>query len=201
MSENMKFYILLFCLLSVKIILTGNTQNVEVSAEEYAVYSAYLNGTEKNPNDGKAVKLIVINDHAIIIKDTCSQDKIAEYDKRIANDDLRVLFESLRAKNRESISLKRRFNIRHDYVLLHESDLAAILKAKDIEGWDYFYEKYPNSSGYVSLSRVGFNTTFTKAIVFIEQSCGSLCSSGDYILFEKRDGKWREVDKFNCWIS
>jgi hypothetical protein len=197
----MKFYILLFCLLSVKLILTGNTQNVEVSVEQYAVYSAYLNRIEKNSNDGKAVKFIVINDHAIVIKNNCPQDKIAEYDKRIANDDLRALFENLRAKNRESVSLKRRFNIRHDYVLLNESDLAAFFTAKDTEGWDYFYEKYPNSSGYLSLSRVGFDTTFTKAIIFIEQSCGTLCSSGDYILFEKIDGKWREVDKFNCWIS
>jgi hypothetical protein len=181
--------------------LISDTEATEVSAEEYAVYSAFLNGIEKNPNDGKTVKLIVINNHTKVIESTCSQDNIAKYNKRIAEDELKPLFEDLLTRNRESVPLKRLFNIMHDYVLLDKADFESFFRVKDLEGWEDFYKKYPTSSGYVNFSRVGFNTTFTKAIVFRSESCGPLCSSGDYILFEKMDGKWRNVDRFNCWIS
>ena len=177
------------------------SQKTEVSPEEYAVYSAYLNGIEISPNDGKAVKLIVINDHTTIIESSCSQDNIAKYNQRIAKGELRPLFESSQARSKESVSLSRLFNIKHDYVLLAESAFADFFKAKDLDGWEDFYKKYPGSSGYISLSRVGFNTTFTKAIIFRKQNCGSLCGSGDHILFEKVDGKWKDIGRFNCWMS
>jgi hypothetical protein len=196
-----RIYILLLCSLVISVRLGGEAKQIEVSAEEYAVYSAYLNGVEQNPNDGKPVKLIVIDSHTMATVSSCSQDNIAKYNKRIAKDELKPLFEDLLARSRESALLKRLFSIRHDYILLGRKDYAAFFRIKDIEGWEDFYKKYPNSSGYVSLSRIGFNTTFTKAILFRSESCGSLCGSGDYILFEKTNGKWKDVDRFNCWMS
>ena len=197
----MKIYILLLCLLVLGAMLVSGTEKTEVSAEEYAVYSAYLSGIENSPNDGKAVKLIVINDHTTAIEGSCSRDNIAKYNQRITKDELRPLFENLQTRSKESVSLDRLFNIKHDYVLLDERTFADFFRAKDLEGWEDFYKKYPDSSGYISLSRVGFNTTRTKAIIFRKQNCGPLCSSGDYILFEKIDGKWKDVGRFNCWIS
>lgn len=196
-----KIYVSLLCLLALGVILVSDTEQTGVSAEEYAVYSTYLNGIEINPNDGKTVRLIVINNHTATIASSCSQDNIAKYNIKIAKDELRPLFEDLQTRSRESVPIERLFNIRHDYVLLGESNFSAFFKVKDLEGWEDFYKKYPNSSGYVSLSRVGFNTTFTKALIFRSESCGSLCGSGDYILFEKTDGKWKDVGRFNCWIS
>ncbi len=196
-----KVYVILLFLLAVIPVLPVDTKRTEVSDEEYAVYSAYLNAIEISPSDGKPVKLIVINDHTEAIPSSCSLDNIAKHNKRIAKDELKPLFEDVEARSKESAPLKRLFNFRRDYVLLAAADFAAFFRVKDLEGWEDFYKKYPDSSGYVSLSRVGFNATFTKAIIFRSGSCGSLCGSGDYTLFEKINGKWKEAGISNCWIS
>jgi hypothetical protein len=192
---------LLFCSLALNAIVVKGARQAEVSAEEYAVYSAYLNSIEINPNDGKLVKLIVLEDYTVTIPKSCSYDNIAKHYERISKDEFKLLFEDVRAKSIESTPLKRLFKIRHDYVFLGVTGFEAFFKVEDIDGWEEFYKKYPNSSGYVSFSRVSFNATLTKAMMFRRESCGSLCDSGIYIFFEKVDGKWRDVDKINCWIS
>jgi hypothetical protein len=84
---------------------------------------------------------------------------------------------------------------------LDVKEFTAFFKIKSFDGWNDFYKKYPNSSGYISVSRVGFNTNFTRALLYKSNSCGSLCGSGDYVLFEKADGIWKAVNWFNCWMS
>ncbi len=197
----MKTCILLFCIFALGLKSNSDIGKDELSSEEYAVYSAYFNGIEKSPKDGRLVKLVVINNQTKGVGDYCSQDSIAKHDKRITNDQIKSLFEDLQTKKDDSKLFKRLFDIKHDYVLIDNKDFEVFFRNKDYEGWDDFYKKYPNSSGYIGLSRVGFNTNLTKAIIFRTINCGALCGSGDYILFEKIDGKWKEVDRFNCWMS
>jgi hypothetical protein len=173
----------------------------EISAEEYDVYSAYLDGFDKSPNDGKAVKLVVVNGKTEGPAGDCLPEGVAKYSEGIAVKELKPLLEELLVKNKTSVPLQNLFKIKHNSVLLDENDFADFFKNRDFEGWDDFYKKYPDSSGFITVSRVGFDKKLTKAILYKSMSCGSLCGSGDYILFEKTDGKWKAVNWFNCWIS
>ena len=83
-------------------------------------------------------------------------------------------------------SLQNLFKIKHDSVLLDVKGFEDFFKNG---GWDDFYHMYLNSSGYITLSRVGFDKKLTKAILYKSTGCGSLCGAGDYIHFEKTDGR------------
>ena len=57
------------------------------------------------------------------------------------------------------------------------------------------------SAGYITFSRVGFNSDGTKAVIYRETVCGSLCGYGGYVLLSKDDGAWKEIDGYGCWMS
>jgi hypothetical protein len=61
------------------------------------------------------------------------------------------------------------------------------------EGWDDYYRRYPGSGGFYAFSAVGFNPTRTRALVDMGHHCGMLCGYGGPHFFEKKNGKWHEV--------
>jgi hypothetical protein len=56
--------------------------------------------------------------------------------------------------------------------------------------WEGFYQRYPNSGGWIELSAVGFNATKTVAVVYMGHHCGSLCGGGGFHVLEKKNGQW-----------
>jgi len=198
--------IFIFAITSLPLVLgPGQPQGEKVSpvaAEEYAVYSALLDGIKESPNDGKAVNLFVVDDKTSGVPKMCMPDEIAKWEKEIKADELQPLVEDLLAKNKESYSLGRHFAVTRSYLLLSADDFSDIFRKKDLGGeWDDFYKKYPNSSGYIIFSRVGFNADMTKAILYSETRCGILCAYGGYVFLERNNGKWNVTGGFLCWQS
>jgi len=195
----------IFAITSLPLVLgLGQPQGEKVSpvaAEEYAVYSALLDGIKQSPNDGKAVSLFVVDDKTSGVPNSCLPDEIAKWEKEIKADELRPLLEGLLAKNKESYTLGRHFAITRSYLLLTADDVSNFFGNKDLDGWGDFYEKYPNSSGHITFSRVGFNADMTKAILYRETYCGVLCAYGGYVLLGKEKGKWNVTRGFLCWQS
>lgn len=72
-------------------------------------------------------------------------------------------------------------------------------------GWSNFYRRYPDSGGYMEVSAVGFNTTKTRALVYVSHHCGGLCGGGSHHLLEKGDGGWQRANlkdvKMCIWMS
>jgi hypothetical protein len=197
--------VLLFLLLVLPLPLASNRQREtenSVTNEEYAVYSAILNKIEQSPNDGKEVKLVVINDQTNGPDNSCFPEKIAKWNERISANELKPIFDDLIAKNKESKTLVgKQFQVKHKSVLLNVRDFSLIFKKKDLEGWTDFYRTYPNSSGFITFSRVGFSSDATRAIVYEQNNCDSLCGYGGYILLSKEKGEWKVVTGFGCWQS
>lgn len=61
-------------------------------------------------------------------------------------------------------------------------------------GWEGFYQRYPDSGGWMELSAVGFNVNKTVAVVYMGHHCGALCGGGGFHVLEKKDGKWVALD-------
>lgn len=99
------------------------------------------------------------------------------------------------AKNKISEPL-RISNPGINYVIVKDSDLP-----NDGPFWARFYERYPNSSGIVFFSNVGFNDRHDQAFVYAGRSCGGLCGSGDYVLLGKVNGKWTILKDEGLWVS
>ena len=67
--------------------------------------------------------------------------------------------------------------------------------------WSFFYDRYPNSYGYINLSPVGFNSAGDEAFLFTSRSCGYLCAEGWNVLLRKAPGGWRIIRKELSWVS
>src|SRR6185503_2215467 len=61
--------------------------------------------------------------------------------------------------------------------------------------WLAFHEKYPDAWGYTSLSRVGFNTNHTEALMFARHNCGSACVNADFWFLERKNESWYVVER------
>lgn len=98
-----------------------------------------------------------------------------------------------------------RFQIARPYQLVPSDTLESIFKRGGIiGGWETFYRLYPGSSGYLTLSAVGFNPEKTVAVVYMGHFCGPLCGSGWFRILEKKDGGWSPLPwrgRDCAWIS
>jgi hypothetical protein len=79
-------------------------------------------------------------------------------------------------------------------------------RQKDLErpsGIEYRADERPPKESYwygrIDLSRVGFNSAKTEALVYTESSCGVRCGGGDFFLLRKKDGAWVVVAQINLW--
>jgi len=84
------------------------------------------------------------------------------------------------------------------YVLVRKSDLPG---GEFDHFWASFYKKYPNSSGLLFFSDVGFNDRHDQAFVYAGKTCGGLCGIGEYVLLRKVNGKWEIRQEHELWIS
>jgi hypothetical protein len=92
--------------------------------------------------------------------------------------------------------------LKRPYTLASEQDLqpvytstnpdakTALLQAKIVEGY-----------GVVALSRVGFDSTHTRAVIYVELLYCGLCGGGQYYYLAKENGVWRVIDVAGTWIS
>jgi hypothetical protein len=88
--------------------------------------------------------------------------------------------------------LTRRFSISKPYVLLSEEQIVEFRRARD-------KEQFRGVTDIFRLSDVYFNQRGTLALTFISTSCGDLCGSFQWKVFEKlNDGMWQERDWITC---
>lgn len=99
-------------------------------------------------------------------------------------------------------SLPANLPLKHPYTLASEQDLRPVYtSAKPDAQTALLQTKIVNSYGVVALSRVGFNLTHTRAVIYVElQYCG-LCGSGQYYYLAKQNDAWRVIGTAGTWIS
>ena len=168
------------------------------SAEQYAVYSAYiddgLTGESHSLGDRRGT-VIIAADFAVVPE----LNTVRRW-RYMAGGLLRLAGRSshpryslvcrLFVRNMGPHKADRRFKISADYELL---DAAALSDPK-------IQKRYPRSYGYLTLSSVAFATDLTEALFYTEHICG-LCGGGEYVLMRKVDGKWRIVNRYGTWVS
>jgi hypothetical protein len=68
--------------------------------------------------------------------------------------------------NSQTYSLSALLPVTKQDIFLTKSESSPRL---DYGQWDGFYEKYPHAFGIIGVSRVGFNSTYTQALVYVER--------------------------------
>ena len=91
--------------------------------------------------------------------------------------------------------LQRSFEIERPYELVNSDTINSLLSGT---AWEGFYQRYPDSGGFIVFSAVGFNQERTRALVYSGSSCGNLCGSWSFHLFQKANGHWKQVPGVSC---
>lgn len=176
-------------------------RQTDVSDEEYAVYSAVINkmfsGGKVTFDTQAKVKLLVITDHNITTLRAYPPENL---DWRRLPELLEETFDDFVRKNKEVQKLKDNFKIELKRTLIKKDEIENIFKDRE-NGWEKFYKSFPDSGGYIGLSRVGFDKEKKQAIVYIEHYCHDLCATGHFLLLKKGKEGWEVVTGYMPWIS
>lgn len=159
-----------------------------VSNEEYEIYSSVIQQKYVEPN----TKLLIIEERTFrydfaIENDEPWRDKPR---KGVAIDQTAV--EDYETRNSRQWLLNKasfKFLVKLDFIT--DLDLKAIFHGHwgDLE-WISFYRRYSESRGFIMLSRIGFNTAHTQALLYMGSRCGPGCGDLNFLLLEKVNGVW-----------
>lgn len=152
--------------------------------EEYAVYNALF----ESRFAGADISQILIIDHTWVINTELFEMHLAEFQKNTPlTPELVASFEE---RNQQPYPLKSILNFGVEYQLLTQEEVDELRPLDEASGWKLLYEKYPNSYGFVHLSRVGFNADFSQALVYSSSFHYERLLEGAYYLMIRQDGRW-----------
>lgn len=156
--------------------------------EEYAVYSAILADNRYNSEK------MVVSKYTIkgFLADTTNLTR------QIAGLSQEIIYD-YQANNVDSHKLENNFTVSNNVIFISEKQTKQIFR--NGEGWNNFYKKYPQSSGLISFSNIGFNRERTQALVYVGINCGWLCGDGSFKFLQKINGKWIIKDNVELWVS
>lgn len=162
--------------------------------EAYVVYATLID--DEIPAK-PARKQLVVQRETVVNKDCIVSGGALETDWKPVADDFK-------AQNARARFVAPDRDLHRSYVVVARKDLLAYF-TKGGGRWPAFYERYPDSGGYVELSAVGFDDRKTRAMVYVAHACGDLCGHGSYRLLEKVAGKWADAHVAGVstcvWIS
>jgi hypothetical protein len=185
-------------------IASGGYGAQSVLQEDYSVYSALINQKFIRHE----IKLIVIQDQTQIYRlGHQSLDEHTNYAMKglspVSLSTVKNYFE----RNKEQFNLSGHFKLKTPYIILTKKEIEDHFKPRIgvadplDKAWQEFYKKYPDSPGFIMLSRVGFDSEMKQAMVYIGHACGGLCGEGRYVFLTKEEGNWRIKNELPLWIS
>jgi hypothetical protein len=85
-------------------------------------------------------------------------------------------------------------------IIIADNRVFDTLNNNDTEG--YLYKELRKAKGMVlTFSNIGFNRSQSQALFYVDKHSGSLSSSGEFIILEKKDGIWVIVKTIEMWRS
>jgi hypothetical protein len=97
-------------------------------------------------------------------------------------------------KNKQDTKIAFPTNAPAKVELVSEATVKEIFSAKHdakSNGWDRFYQRFPGSSGLVSISRVGIDSKGTIAIVYLGNQSHYLAGGGHIRVMKREGKKWK----------
>jgi hypothetical protein len=167
-----------------------------ILSEEYEVYSVVIVQQE---HDSKSIDKFVIKRLTYNESDGLLDSFINNLENYTGKKLDIGLVNDFRIKNENKSRLENKFSIPQYIILISEKELNDTFR--EMDGWDKFYEMYPNSSGVIEISRVGFNNNYSQALVYYGEYSHNLGGHGDLVFLIKEEGKWIIKEQVPLWIS
>jgi hypothetical protein len=170
------------------------TPQLDPNIEEYAVYAAILEGTFISEN----TRQVLIMDHTRTQEPELMEDFLAEFQENTPT--APELAASFKERNQQPYPLEPVLDLEVEYQLLTQEEVDELHPLDEASGWKLFYEKYPDSVGFIHLSRVGFNANLSQALVYIARYHYEQPLLGGYYLMTRQDGCW-VIESGLEWIT
>ncbi|MEP6914262.1 MAG: hypothetical protein ABJC89_01395 [Acidobacteriota bacterium] len=155
--------------------------------EAYAVYASVLAGD--SPAHAASARRLVF------LKETSTNQSCMPSGKPLEGE-WRPVVDNFKSENAQVRAIRPGFSLGLPYVVVPTEEIQALFRAPQDAatlGWSGFYQQYPDSGGYISVSAVGFDRPKTRAMVYMANACGGLCGGGTHHLLEKVNNAWREA--------
>ncbi len=166
----------------------------QIDFEQQAVYAALLHNLYSSPN------FVIMDTTATSPGGVGETDLTLEHILQNLPGISSETADSFRAQNLIAHPVSPRMDIGTPYVLLSQAEMSRIF-AQNQDGWQYFYERYPDTPGITTLSQVGFDNSYDQALVYIGTMSHWLAGAGYYVLLKKVDGGWVVDQQVMSWIS
>ena len=162
----------------------------EIEMEEYAVFSAMI---QQNPIGFDLGSPILIREQTVSGLDDL--ERTLEVHSLPAR-----LVDSYRSRNVALYTLDPKLDVELDYALMPEDEFETIF-GQGGSVWAKLQDMYPEASGVVIFSRVGFGADEDEALVLMGYRCGDLCGAGGLYLLSKEEGGWKIQEALMVWMS
>lgn len=172
--------------------LSTATSQLDPDVEEYAVYNALLNNKYTNKN----TRQVLIMDQTRLNKPKTLEQDLSSIQEHtpLASE----LVDSFLERNQQPYTLKPILDLDLEYQLLTQEEVDKFQQLDEASNWKLFYKKYPDTVGFLHLSRVGFNRDLSQALVYLEHYHYEQPITGSYFLMTRNSGRW-EVNEIMGW--
>jgi hypothetical protein len=110
------------------------------------------------------------------------------------------VLEDFRQQNTASQPVKSDMQLGSSFILLSQEVMKNIF-SQNRDGWQLFYEQYPQALGITTISQVGFNPAMDQALVYVGTLSHYLAGAGYIVFLHQVDGNWKVEQKVMTWIS
>jgi hypothetical protein len=187
----------------------------ELSTAEYDVLSAWATGTFKGQGSREGVgkdvlKIVVFNrtesgEHGQNLRlggngQPIPWTQMASSLQNKVPTLRQTTIDAYREVNAQQASVRRSFQPSIEYELVDSAQLEPIFKRGGGD-WPAYYKQFPGSQGVLTFSRVGFSADGTEALFYLSNHCSGLCGTGQYVVMEKRNGRWVIGKEIEMWVS
>jgi hypothetical protein len=187
--------------------------DADVTDSEYQVLSAYINDTFiGSKGDGRigahVARIVVANKTQSDLDDHQIEDengkripwsKTSRYLRKQSPLLQASTLNSFRDANTHPAPLRPRFQLSLPYELVDKGEIDAIFENNG--WWTDYYKKYPDSQGFLAVSRIGFSADGKQAMLYSANGCGGKCGAGTYVVMEKVGASWRVAKEILMWVS
>ncbi len=144
---------------------------------------------------GDKAKVLVIREYSTTNRHTSGEIR----NNNILDDEAYVDFTLM---NKSSTRLLINTSWNEKVQILTKDELNTIFNKSSLKlSWESYYKMFPDSSGIIGLSRVGFNNENNKALVYFEIGCGALCGNGYHAWLSKGIFGWKVEFLEHLWVS
>src|SRR5262245_56515377 len=174
-------------------------------AEEYAIYASVIRemfaGDKVSFDTQTKVKMLVIEDRTVrnAYVAIWSEDDWGRMKEQFTSLSQETIDDYVK-KNAKTHQLTNSFDLKLKYILTPREEIERIFKS-GMDGWAEFYKQFPDSGGYMGMSRAGINPGGNQAFVYMQHTCSGTCGSGHYLLLVRNNQGWVVQQKVMAWIS